>query len=423
MTNGEFIDYEGYSIRTQKTSVKGKDYQRLVVDFGSNGSGKRIRRSFSTEAKAKAGIRAHIQKQKKDNSTQEVLQKRIGEKADKLTTDNLIDAAAALGILGGSVTLATAAEYFMQHNHPKGGKRTVDDVISGYVAEAESDGLRSASIQDMKNRLGRFSAAFGKTPIHEIGRVKVLEWSRGKHTAKRDGEAISPLTRKHYLTVIGGLFNYALENDLITENPLAKKSTRRRKASGMADEIMPEIITVAEVTAVMLAAQEHDSSMVPALAIGFFAGVRTSELQQLEWQHVNLVEKRLTISPAIAKKRSVRHIDISDNLAAWLAPYAQKSGLVAPDSTAWRHRFDKVRDHAEIDRWPHNAMRHCFATYYLAKTDDANKTALQLGHRDTNLLFKHYRGLATREDAAAFWAITPKAEDEGVIQYRNQKAS
>ena len=45
------------------------------------------------------------------------------------------------------------------------------------------------------------------------------------------------------------------------------------------------------------------------------------------------------------------------------------------------------------------------------KTNDQNKTALQLGHRDTSLLFNHYRALATHEDAERFWNIRPEIQD------------
>ena len=421
MTNTQSNEYKGYTIRRQNTTVKGYEYTRHAVDFGTDSHGKRVRRTFTSEAKAKAAIREHLDRQKANTAAQAILQRKIGERADKLGTDDLLDAAAALDVLKGAACLVDAARYYMTHNRPPSGKRTVKDVIAEYLAEAEADGLREASMQDLKNRLGRFSVAFGLKPIHEIGKPDVQEWSRSKHTAKQNGEPISGLTRKHYLTVVGGLFNYALEQGYIAENPLTKKSRRRRKQNGMEDETMPEIITVAEVEAMMRAVQEHDPSMLPPLAIGFFAGVRTNELQKLDWSNVNLADGRITIPPSIAKKRSVRHIDIAENLAAWLAPYRKDSGPVAPNGGTWRYRFDKVREKATVKRWPHNAMRHCFATFYLLKTDDANKTALQLGHRDTDLLFNHYRGLATREDAARFWAIRPKTE-AGVVRFPVAKA-
>ncbi len=391
------------------------------MDFGTDRHGKRRRRYVASESKAKAAIREHIRRTMKNEAAQTILRRRIGEKADKLTTDDLLDATLALDILDGAAPLATAARDFMARHHPKGGKHLVKDVIADYIAEAEADGLRRTSIKDLKDRLARFDAAFGDTPISDISKRALLDWSQSKHTAKRNGDPVAPLTRRHYMTVIGGLFNYALDQELIVENPLAKRSKRRRKQSGIEDQSMPGIISPADVSAIMLAAAADYPSMLPSLAIGFFAGVRTSELRQLDWQNVNLADRRITIPPTIAKKRSVRHIDIADNLAAWLAPYAQDAGPVAPSERAWRSLFDNVREAAEIGHWPHNAMRHCFATYYLLRTDDADKTALQMGHRDTDLLFNHYRGLATREDAAKFWAIAPKA-DEKVIRFKNQKA-
>ncbi|MCP4826337.1 MAG: hypothetical protein GY892_19810 [Shimia sp.] len=52
-------------------------------------------------------------------------------------------------------------------------------------------------------------------------------------------------------------------------------------------------------------------------------------------------------------------------------------------------------------------MRHTFASYHLAHFCSADKTALEMGHRDTNMLFRHCRQLVTREAAEAFWAIRP----------------
>ena len=417
MATVEHIDYEGYIIHPRKTTVKGKVYQRYAVDFGTDSVGNRRRRTFSTVGKAKTGIREHLDKSRADAEARGILEKKIGEKAKHLGADDLLDAATGLQVLKGAATLTDAARYFMTHNRPPSGKRTVKDVITEYLAEAEADGLRPASMQDMQNRLGRFSAALGSKPIHEIGRSDVQQWSRSKHTAKQNGNPISGLTRKHYLTVVGGLFNYALEQGYVAENPLTKKSRRRRKQNGMEDESMPEIIEVVQVEAIMHAAEKHFPSMVPALAIGFFAGVRTNEVRQLDWSNVNLADRRITIPPSIAKKRSVRHIDIADNLAAWLMPRQQDAGPVAPRGGTWRYRFDKVRSKANIVRWPHNAMRHSFATFYLLRTDDANKTALQLGHRDTDLLFNHYRGLATKEDAEKFWSIFPRDSEDNIIAF------
>ena len=52
-------------------------------------------------------------------------------------------------------------------------------------------------------------------------------------------------------------------------------------------------------------------------------------------------------------------------------------------------------------------MRHTFASYHLAMFRSAEKTALELGHRDTTMLFSHYRELVQIADAEEYWSIKP----------------
>jgi len=62
---------------------------------------------------------------------------------------------------------------------------------------------------------------------------------------------------------------------------------------------------------------------------------------------------------------------------------------------------------------PDNGLRHSFASYRLAATNDAAKTALELGHPNTKLLFSTYRELVTPEDAVEYWSIVPTGAAPG----------
>jgi hypothetical protein len=53
-------------------------------------------------------------------------------------------------------------------------------------------------------------------------------------------------------------------------------------------------------------------------------------------------------------------------------------------------------------------LRHSFASYHLAYHRDAARTALELGHKSTTLLFTNYRELVTKSDAIRYWAIKPQ---------------
>ena len=58
-------------------------------------------------------------------------------------------------------------------------------------------------------------------------------------------------------------------------------------------------------------------------------------------------------------------------------------------------------------KWQQDIMRHTFASYHLAMFRSAEKTALELGHRDTTMLFSHYRELVQIADAEEYWSIKP----------------
>ena len=72
-----------------------------------------------------------------------------------------------------------------------------------------------------------------------------------------------------------------------------------------------------------------------------------------------------------------------------------------------RKRLAGIRRLAEVD-WGHDIMRHTFASYHLARWCSPDQTAHELGHRDTNMLYRHYRELVTQLDAREFWSIRPK---------------
>jgi hypothetical protein len=60
------------------------------------------------------------------------------------------------------------------------------------------------------------------------------------------------------------------------------------------------------------------------------------------------------------------------------------------------------------DKWEGNELRHSYATYRLAETQDAARTALEMGNSPA-ILLAHYRELVGPEDAAKWFAVKPEA--------------
>jgi len=57
--------------------------------------------------------------------------------------------------------------------------------------------------------------------------------------------------------------------------------------------------------------------------------------------------------------------------------------------------------------WPHNVLRHSYISYRIAKIKNAQEVALEAGNSPT-IIFKHYRELATEEQADEWFGIMPK---------------
>ena len=108
-------------------------------------------------------------------------------------------------------------------------------------------------------------------------------------------------------------------------------------------------------------------------------------------------------------------IEIGDALAAYLTPHTKKRGLVVPLSDqAFRTRWEKCRTDAGLIPWPHDVMRHTFATYHLAAFNDIGKLALQMGN-SPQVIHSAYKGLVSKADAGRFFALRPADADDNKI--------
>jgi integrase len=155
--------------------------------------------------------------------------------------------------------------------------------------------------------------------------------------------------------------------------------------------------------------------MLPALAIGAFAGLREAEIQRLDWSEVDLVRGHIEVTAAKAKTAQRRIVHIMPNLAVWLRPYSGMSGNVTPENP--RKKLLAIRKAAKLARWPRNGLRHSFASYLLADIKDAGKVAHELGHTNSVLLFNTYRELVFPADAERYWKIAPAAEAQNVVAF------
>jgi integrase len=145
-----------------------------------------------------------------------------------------------------------------------------------------------------------------------------------------------------------------------------------------------------------------DATLRPFIALGAFAGLRTAELQRLDWSEIDLDRGFITVAASKAKTRRRRLVPISDNLKLWLTPIRQTSGPICVHVCA-QHA---AREKCEGFKWAKNGLRHSFISYRLAILHDTARVALEAGN-SPQVIFSHYRELVTPEAAKEWFDVKP----------------
>ena len=304
-------------------------------------------------------------------------------------------------------TIWDATEFYIEHL-----VRTKDSVFVSVAAADYQESKKRARLSakhlyDIRHRLGRFVTAFGHRPIKGVVAGEIEVWLHEL--------ALSPQSINNYRAIVRAFFEYALKRELVEKNPVT--SVDKVKLVDKA----PEIFTPKQLADLLAAA---DPSLLPALAIQAFAGLRTAEVLRLEWSDVDLGRGFVTVSAHKSKTARRRLIPIAQNLAEWLRPYAQMSGPVYSTRTRNYHAdLDALRISISLPTWPHNGLRHSFASYHLAFHQDAAALMLQMGHTTTREIFEAYRELVRPDEAQEYWNIRPKLTPATVIPIINVQSA
>lgn len=389
-------------LRETRVTVKGYTYTRYVVDHAFI-NGQRVRKTFKTRPAAERHIRVWKKKQEVEGEKQKILANRIGEKAKDLSTDDLLDAAKAVGLLKGAATLEEAAKFYLEHTMPDGPICDVDRLVEDYIASKIQARRRPDTIRDIRNTLGRsddgengaratgFAKTFEGVPVSSVSVTDLEKWL--------DGQKLTPAMRKRIRVHLVALFNYAEKRKLVTGNPAAPLDVPTVKKA------KPYVLPVADVQRLMKHAASQGPEIVPYLALCLFAGIRPSETQRLTWDAIDFRRREIFVDSSISKTHDERWTEMSDNLIAWLLPYRLSTGPVFYS----RRIFERVRKETGI-RWRQDCMRHSFGSYHLAAFENAGKTALQMGHRELGTLFEYYRRAVRKNEADQYWSIVPSEE-------------
>lgn len=290
-------------------------------------------------------------------------------------------------------TLERAVEFYARHLRSSTKRATVRQIVSELLITKERAGRSGRHLDNLRVRLARFSSSFGDRDAREISPEEINDWLYSLR--------LSPTSLDNFRRVLLNLFNFAVKRRFRDDNPVTLTEKPKLAATP------PGILTPGEMRRLFAAAQVKAPSLLPMIAIGGFAGLRAAEITRLDWKELRLDAGVVEVTADKSKTASRRLVTISANLAAWLQLHTPRAGPVMPPNA--RKLFDAVRAIAGLlENWPDNGLRHSFASYHLARGQDAAKTAFELGHTSAAIVHRHYKELVLAADASQWWSIMPK---------------
>ncbi|MGO9202705.1 MAG: tyrosine-type recombinase/integrase [Limisphaerales bacterium] len=310
--------------------------------------------------------------------------------------------AECLKVVGNLDNLSGAVKFYAARNKQTI-KKPVADVVAELLAIKESRGASVRYMGDLRSRLNRFAADCRKDTCN-LTTADVQAWL--------DGQRLEPQGYMNYRRVLHLLFEFAVARSFASDNPVANTEHVKVRNGDV------EVFTPIEIARLLTAASPD---FLPCIAIGAFAGLRSAEIERLEWKDIDLAARHIVVGASRAKTASRRIVPIADNLAAWLAPYADRKGKVWPGghdafydaqqetaaaTASEAHEAKGMKPQKPLE-WKANALRHSYASYRFALTGDAGRVAGELGN-SAAVVHRHYRELVKPADAERWFNVKPE---------------
>ncbi|SRR6266540_855833 len=313
---------------------------------------------------------------------------------------------AQAGLTG--VTLQTLADYYLARHVSGMNKTTVSEAVESYVAEVERRAQRKEVSDEYARVVGvslrKFAAAFNVT-LDRVSGSNLKTWL--------DNLSVAGATLNGYRGRLVTFLRWCMDNKLLPKSWDEHNTIKRRIEVPGKDAV---IYTPQTMKRLLLAAHENMPALLPYIAIGGFAGLRTAEITRLHWEDIRLPadkpDRRFIIVRS-ENKTGRRVVPVHENLYAWLRLYLRPQGFVVP-----REILNQCKLHVISDRatnalaklagvtWRRNALRKSYASYRLAETGNAYTTAEETGHA-VAVLKTVYREVCLPEQAAEWFGLMP----------------
>ncbi|MDE2410214.1 MAG: integrase arm-type DNA-binding domain-containing protein [Sphingomonadales bacterium] len=210
---------------------------------------------------------------------------------------------------------------------------TFTSAAEAYIAKNERDGLAANTIVKRRWFIRVLQKSLGHRPLTEIQPIDVLRAVKPFEAAKNDEKA------HRALQFVGGVFRYAVANQLATADPTRdlRGALAKRKPKHHAAIVEPE-----RVGELLRAIDGYEGQGLPttrlALQLSPYVFVRPSELRKAEWSEFDF-EAAVWRIPAPRMKGRLEHV----------VPLSRQAVALFKEAQQWtgqgRYVFPSIRTH------------------------------------------------------------------------------
>jgi integrase len=262
-------------------------------------------------------------------------------------------------------------------------------------------------------------------PIREkLGRIEVQALRRAHvHQFMTDrSKEVALATVNRSVAVLKNMLTFAIDKEFIEAHPITRF------------KMLPE-----EVKALRVMTLEEERSLVEAIEEPTIAayvallgetGLRKQEGLNLQWQHINLGQRILSVEKT--KSRKPRYVRLSDYAIEWLNTLVRVVGcphvfVRSGTSHRWmdpRGPFDAGREKVRLNWVGFHDLRHFRATQWVMRGVDLRTVQELLGHNDirTTMRYAHFaptpamRTIAEAQKAEAADLVDKRATSGRQVQ-------
>ena len=253
--------------------------------------------------------------------------------------------------------------------------------------------LRPRGLTTIKFLGNKFKTLFKGMMIHEITSKKVESLFS---TLK-----VGPQSLIHYRCYLSQFFNWAIRRGVVEKNPLQHVQVARH-----IHEV--QIYTTDQVkTMVTLAKSNEDfKGLIPFLVLGFFGGLRPTEIEKLTWgKNIHWDSKEIEIQSEITKTKRPRRFTMEPLLVEWLDWFKS----IHPDKplidSSFKRRVIRFKKSLPF-KWIPDGLRHSFGTYHYNRNKSLGELTFIMGNSES-VVRKHYLTTLPQQGVGEYWSIKP----------------